>query len=193
MRKLLLPILLSLLSQPVLAAFWDRPSLREPFMDGVEAMIDSMRDNPPSRDGYYRYGNRYGRFNWLDPDQRTPFPSNDPWLDDLPLGNTDDSPFFRISPTAQIRGRWLGQYGDGLWIKSSWIRFYNNDDYRDAKIRVSGSYIYVGFEWTRRVIKFEYAVEDDILALRDTYGRTYLYQRFEEDEDSSNKKSDSDD
>lgn len=191
MYRPFLLITLLLISQIATAAFWDRPSMREPFIDGMEAMVDSMRDNPPDKDNYGRFGQRY---NWLDPEPDTPFPSSDPWLEELPLGKAEDSPFFRIPDSVKIRGRWLGQYGDGLWIKAGWIRIYRNDDYRDGRYRIKGNTLYIGFESTRTVVPFEYAIEDDLLALRDKYGRTYLYQRFDEEEEvSSDYKFDSND
>ena len=121
MLKWFLITLSLLVPQLQAASAWDRPSMREPFIDGVEAMLDSMRKNPPYKDPGYGYGSRLGRLNWFGYNP-SPFPSDDPWLDEMPLGNQEDSPFFRISPMAQIRGRWLGQFGDGLWIKSGWIR-----------------------------------------------------------------------
>ncbi|OOY36153.1 hypothetical protein BOV90_11035 [Solemya velum gill symbiont] len=212
MRKLLPIIALLLLSQTAIAATygptaaWDRDSVRQPFIDGIEAMAKSMRKHKPENDELYGYGygNPYNpfttnpfstnRFNWNGSDGRTPFPSDDPWLDELPLGS-EDSPFFRIAPVAKLSGRWLGQYGDGIWFKRGWIRFYRVDDYHDGRYKVKGQYLYVYLNNGLRVTRFRYAVEDDLLALRSNSGTTYLYQRFEEedDDDSSDDELGSDD
>ncbi|WP_143557557.1 hypothetical protein [Solemya velum gill symbiont] len=212
MRKLLPIIALLLLSQTAIAATygptaaWDRDSVRQPFIDGIEAMAKSMRKHKPENDELYGYGygNPYNpfttnpfstnRFNWNGSDGRTPFPSDDPWLDELPLGS-EDSPFFRIAPVAKLSGRWLGQYGDGIWFKRGWIRFYRVDDYHDGRYKVNGQYLYVYLNNGLRVTRFRYAVEDDLLALRSNSGTTYLYQRFEEedDDDSSDDELGSDD
>ncbi|OOZ46358.1 hypothetical protein BOW37_00395 [Solemya velum gill symbiont] len=212
MRKLLPIIALLLLSQTAIAATygptaaWDRDSVRQPFIDGIEAMAKSMRKHKPENDELYGYGygNPYNpfttnpfstnRLNWNGSDGRTPFPSDDPWLDELPLGS-EDSPFFRIAPVAKLSGRWLGQYGDGIWFKRGWIRFYRVDDYHDGRYKVKGQYLYVYLNNGLRVTRFRYAVEDDLLALRSNSGTTYLYQRFEEedDDDSSDDELGSDD
>ena len=134
-------------------------TIESPFVTGMQAMIDAMRE-PTSR--YDRYG-------------RTDIIS--------PFG-AEELPFERyfgkkeIAPELRLAGRWRSRSGDGLWIKDGWIRFYNRGDYNDARLIVGRTLLYVGIPETGAVTKFEYGLRGDLLTLRDYAGTLYLFHRM---------------
>lgn len=154
---------------------WNDPSIRGPFIDGVEAMVESMRRTPPTQAPFSAAPDLQS---W----QRsaTPFSSNDPWLDGLPYDKHFDPDFFQIPAEALLRGRWIGQMGDGLWIERGWIRFYRGNDHRDGRFQIRGGLMAVALQKTQQVIYFQFAVQDDYLVLRNAAGTRFLYQRFRE-------------
>jgi hypothetical protein len=173
-------LMLGCLSLPLSAsAIWNDPTIRGPLMDGVGAMLDSMRNTSPAPLSTTPLSATTPSLqSW----QRsaTPFPSNDPWLAGLPYDQHFDQSFFQIPATALLRGRWIGQQGDGLWIERGWVRFYRGDDYQDGRYQIRDSVLAVALQKTQQVLYFQFAVRDDMLVLRSAAGTTFLYQRFRE-------------
>lgn len=151
-------------------------TIESPFVTGMQAMIDAMRE-PTSR--YDRYGSRT--------DIVSPF-------------GTEILPFERalgkkqVPPELRLEGRWKSRSGDGVWIMDGWIRFYNRGDYHDARLIVGRTMIYVGIPETGAVTRFEYGLRGDLLALRDISGTLYLFHRMPDPpEELSDEKPDTDD
>ena len=173
--KTLVAILLALLTSTAIAEYRRTES---PFVTGMQAMIDAMRD--PDRYGSY---GRYGSTDIISPfgGDRYPFESA--------FGTRE------VAPELRVAGRWRSRSGDGLWIKDGWIRFYNRGDYNDARLIVGRTMFYVGIPETGIVTRFEYGLRGNLLALRDYNGTLYLFQRLrdEPDDDLTDDESDTDD
>ena len=167
-----------LLASPLLQA--EYRTVESPFVTGMQAMLDAMRD--PSTDSYGRYG-RYGRTDIISPfgSEGVPFESG--------FG------LKQIAPELRVAGRWRSRSGDGLWIKDGWIRFYNRGDYNDARLIVGRTMFYVGIPETGVVTRFEYGLRGDLLALRDYAGTLYLFHRMPDppDDDLTDEETDADD
>ena len=156
--KLLAAIVALLLASSGIQA--EYRAVESPFVTGMQAMIDAMRD--PDTSSYGRYGRT---------DIISPFGS-----EILPF----ESGFGlkQIAPELRLAGRWRSRSGDGIWIKDGWIRFYNRGDYNDARLIVGRTMLYVGIPETGVVTRFEYGLRGDLLALRDYGGTLYLFHRM---------------
>ena len=201
MKALFLSVLFSI-SAPLAATSydWPWPEADSPYVTGMQAMLDAIRDKDGENGWRSRhYDRRAGRYNPWTGRYRSPFPDDDPWAESgIPYDELPESrfkAFIKPSPSSLLRGRWVGQAGDGLWIQHGWVRFYKGDDYVDARIIIKKDVFYAGFPSTGRVKRFYYQRHEDLLAIEDYYGQRYYYQKFEEKEydDSSDKQSDSDD
>ncbi len=148
-------------------------TIESPFVTGMQTMLDAMRPREILKDGstrrYYRsIESPFG-------DENYPFESA--------LGAKP------IAPELRVEGRWTGKSGDGLWIMDGWVRFYNQGEYHDARLLVGKQLIYVGIPESGEISRFEYGLRGDLLALRDSNGTLYLYQRSSFPSHSDVKKS----
>ncbi len=150
-------------------------TIESPFATGMRTMLDAMQPREILRDGstrrYYRsIKSPFG-------DENYPFESA--------IGTKP------IAPELRVEGRWKGKSGDGLWIMDGWVRFYNQGEYNDARLLVGKQLIYVGMPESGKISRFEYGLRGDLLALRDSNGTLYLYQRtsFPSRSDKKSKRS----
>ena len=154
---------LSLLSLLLIsnAAEAEYRTIESPFVTVMQTMLDAMRPREILRDGSTRryYGSIESPFG----DENYPFESA--------IGAKP------IAPELRVEGRWKGKSGDGLWIMDGWVRFYNQGEYHDARLLVGKQLIYVGMPESGEISRFEYGLRGNLLALRDSNGTLYLYQR----------------
>ncbi len=172
MKTTLLLLSLLLISN---AAEAEYRTIESPFATGMRTMLDAMQPREILRDGstrrYYRsIKSPFG-------DENYPFESA--------IGTKP------IAPELRVEGRWKGKSGDGLWIMDGWVRFYNQGEYNDARLLVGKQLIYVGMPESGKISRFEYGLRGDLLALRDSNGTSYLYQRtsFPSRSDKKSKRS----
>lgn len=158
MKTILSLISLLLISS---AAHAEYRTIESPFVTGMQTMLDAMRPREILKDGssrrYYRsIESPFG-------DENYPFESA--------IGAKP------VAPELRVEGRWSGKSGDGLWIMDGWVRFYNQGEYNDARLLVGKQLIFVGMPESGEISRFEYGLRGDLLALRDSNGTLYLYQR----------------
>ncbi len=156
-------ITLALLSLLLLSntAHAEYRTIESPFVTGMQTMLDAMRPRETLKDGssrrYYRsIESPFGEENY-------PFESA--------IGAKP------VAPELRVEGRWKGKSGDGLWIMDGWVRFYNQGEYRDARLLVGKRLLFVGFPESGEISRFEYGLRGELLALRDSNSTLYLYQR----------------
>jgi len=79
-----------------------------------------------------------------------------------------------------LDGDWRGRGGEVLSIRGDRFRIYaSRDNYADGRLQIDGSYLILHNAGSRRARRYEFAVYQGRLALRDESGQLLLYRRVD--------------
>jgi len=80
----------------------------------------------------------------------------------------------------ELDGDWRGRGGEVLSIRGDRFRIYaSRDNYADGQLEIDGSHLILRDSRSQRTRRYEFAVHEGRLALRDDSGQLLLYRRYD--------------